>query len=79
MQKQARITSKGQITVPREVRRVLGVRAGDRLLFETDGKGVRVRPVRNKSAFSKYRGIGNPGIRSGKKNIRRWLREMRGQ
>lgn len=79
MQKQARITSKGQITVPREVRRVLGVRAGDRLLFETDGKGVRVRPVRSKSAFSKYRGIGNPGIRSGKKNIRRWLREMRGQ
>jgi AbrB family looped-hinge helix DNA binding protein len=79
MQKQARITSKGQITVPREVRRVLGVRAGDRLLFESDGKGVRVRPVRSKSAFSKYRGIGNPGIRSGKKNIRRWLREMRGQ
>jgi AbrB family looped-hinge helix DNA binding protein len=79
VQKQARITSKGQITVPREVRRVLGVRAGDRLLFETDGKGVRVRPVRNKSAFSKYRGIGNPGIRPGKKNIRRWLREMRGQ
>jgi AbrB family looped-hinge helix DNA binding protein len=79
MQKQARITSKGQITVPREVRRVLGVRAGDRLLFESDGKGVRIRPVRSKSAFSKYRGIGNPGIRSGKKNIRRWLREMRGQ
>jgi antitoxin PrlF len=62
VQKQARITSKGQITVPREVRRVLGVRAGDRLLFESDGKGVRVRPVRSKSAFSKYRGIGNPGI-----------------
>ena len=79
MQKQARITSKGQITVPREVRRVLGVRAGDRLLFESDGKGVRVWPVRSKSAFSKYRGIGNPGIRSGKKNVRRWLREMRGQ
>lgn len=79
MQKQARITSKGQITVPREVRRVLGVRAGDRLLFESDGKDVRVRPVRNKSAFSKYRGIGNPGIRSGRKSISRWLREMRGQ
>lgn len=79
MQKQARITSKGQITVPREVRRVLGVRAGDRLLFESDGKDVRVRPVRNKSAFSKYRGIGNPGIRSGRKSISRWLREMREQ
>ena len=79
MQKQARITSKGQITVPLEVRRVLGVQAGDRLLFESDGKGVRVPPVRGKSAFSKYRAIGNAGIRSGKKNVRRWLREMRGQ
>jgi hypothetical protein len=48
-------------------------------MFESDGKGVRVRPVRSQSAFSKYRAIGNPGIRSGKKNIRRWLREMRGQ
>jgi AbrB family looped-hinge helix DNA binding protein len=79
VQKQAKLTSKGQVTVPREVRRFLGVGAGDRLMFESDGKGVRVRPVRSQSAFSKYRAIGNPGIRSGKKNIRRWLREMRGQ
>lgn len=79
MQKQATITSKGQITVPREVRRVLGVRSGDKLLFESDGKGVRVRPVRSKSAFSKYRAIGNPEIPSGRKNVRKWLRGMRGQ
>jgi antitoxin PrlF len=79
MQKQARITSKGQITVPREVRRALGVRSGDKLLFESDEKGVRVRPVRSRSAFSKYRGIGNPEIPSGRKNIRQWLRRMRGQ
>jgi AbrB family looped-hinge helix DNA binding protein len=79
MQKQARITSKGQITVPREVRRVLGVRTGDRLLFESDGKGIRVRPIRNKSTFSKYRGIGNPGIGSGRNSISSWLRKLRGQ
>jgi AbrB family looped-hinge helix DNA binding protein len=79
MQKQATITSKGQITVPGEVRRFLGVRAGDRLIFESDGTGVRVRPVRNDSAFFKYRGIGNPRIGSGKKNISRWLREQRGK
>jgi antitoxin PrlF len=79
MQKQARITSKGQITVPREVRRILGVRVGDRLLFESDGKGIRVRPVRSRSSFSKYRGIGNPGIGSGRRSIARWLRELRGQ
>lgn len=79
MQKQATITSKGQITVPREIRRALGVRSGDKLLFESDGKGIRVRPVRNQSAFSKYRGIGNPEIPSGRKSITKWLRGMRGQ
>ena len=57
MKKAARITSKGQITVPHEMRRALGVRPGDKLLFERDGVGVRVRPVRAKSPFEKYRGI----------------------
>jgi AbrB family looped-hinge helix DNA binding protein len=79
MQKQAKITSKGQVTVPLEVRQMLGVRAGDKLMFENDENGIRVRPVRSQSAFSKYRGIGNPGIGSGRKNISRWLREMRGE
>ena len=79
MQRQATLTSKGQITVPREVRRLLGVRTGDRLLFESDEKGVRVRPVRTQSAFSKYRGLGNPGLRPGRRSIRKWLRGMRGE
>ena len=79
MQKQATITSKGQITVPLEMRRILGVRAGDKLMFEDDETGVRVRPVRSQSTFSKYRGIGNPGIGPGRKGIARWLREMRGE
>jgi AbrB family looped-hinge helix DNA binding protein len=79
MEKQAKITSKGQITVPRDVRRLLGVQAGDRLLFESDAEGVRIRPLRSTPAFSKYRGIGNRGIGSGKKNINRWLRDLRGQ
>jgi hypothetical protein len=48
-------------------------------MFESDGKNVRVRPVRSKSAFFKYRGIGNPGIGSGKKNITRWLDDLRGK
>ncbi|HME32945.1 MAG TPA: AbrB/MazE/SpoVT family DNA-binding domain-containing protein [Terriglobales bacterium] len=79
MQKEAKITSKGQITVPHEVRRLLGVQSGDRLMFESDEAGVRVRPVRSKSPFAKYRGIGNPGIPSGRSAIRRWVRETRGR
>jgi len=35
----ARVTSKGQITIPREIRKKLGLRAGDKVLFvEEDGK-----------------------------------------
>lgn len=79
MQKQAKITSKGQITVPLEVRRILGVRAGDKLMFENDETGVRVRPVRSQSTFAKYRGIGNPGIGAGRKGIADWIKELRGE
>jgi antitoxin PrlF len=78
MKKQAKVTSKGQVTVPREIRRRLGVRAGDRLLFEDDGDGVRVTAVRKDSVFEKYAGIGNPGIGKGRKAIQKWLRELRG-
>jgi AbrB family looped-hinge helix DNA binding protein len=75
MKKAARITSKGQITIPHEIRRALGVLPGDKLLFETDGVSVRVRPVRTKSPFEKYRGIGRPGIARGKKAVVEWVRK----
>jgi antitoxin PrlF len=77
MKKLARITSKGQITVPHEIRRALGVGAGDRLLFEKDGAEVRVRPVRTKSAFEKYRGIAGSGAPRGRKAVVRWVRNLR--
>ncbi len=79
MQKQARITSKGQITVPHEIRRLLGVKAGDHLIFESDGKRTQVRPVRSSSPFKKYRGIGNGSAASGRKAILQSIRELRGR
>ena len=78
MQKPAKITSKGQITIPRDVRRMLGVRPGDRLLFESDEQGIRVRPLLTESPFAKFRGIGNPGISSGRDGVNAWLRKLRG-
>ena len=78
MKMQAKITSKGQITIPKEVRRRLGVRAGDRLQFEEDGNSMRVTAVREQSPFSKYVGIGNPEIGKGRKAIQKWMRELRG-
>lgn len=36
------MTSKGQVTVPVEIRRRLGLRPGDKVRFEDDGSTVRV-------------------------------------
>jgi AbrB family looped-hinge helix DNA binding protein len=79
MQRQAKITSKGQITLPLEIRRLLGVQAGDKVLFESGGNGVRVRPVRAVSPFESCRGIGNPGIGPGREAVARWVRNLRGE
>ena len=43
MQMMSKGTSKGQVTLPKEVREKLGVRAGDSLVYEFDGNAVRVR------------------------------------
>jgi AbrB family looped-hinge helix DNA binding protein len=74
-----KMTSKGRITVPLEIRRRLGMRAGEHLSFDEDGKGVSVTVVRKESPFKKYRGIENPGIGKGRKSIQKWLRELRGE
>ena len=79
LKKKARLTSKGQITVPHEIRRALGVRPGDSLIFEQDGAAVRVTPARVGSRFEKFRGIGNPGLPSGRKALLRHLRTLRGR
>ena len=78
-EKTAKISAKGQITVPNEVRRALGVGAGDRLGFEEVDGEMRIVPIRAGSPFARYRGIGNPQIGSGKKAILEWLRGQRGE
>ena len=38
----ARVMSKGQVTIPKDVRAALGVETGDRVTFIVDGTNVRV-------------------------------------
>ena len=38
----ARVMSKGQVTIPKNVRAALGVETGDRVTFIVDGTNVRV-------------------------------------
>ena len=38
----ARVMSKGQVTIPKNVRAALGIESGDRITFIVDGNNVRV-------------------------------------
>jgi AbrB family looped-hinge helix DNA binding protein len=51
MRKAATLSSKNQLTIPREVRAALGLKAGETVVFhiEDDGHGPRVALYRNKS------------------------------
>ena len=46
------VTSKGQVTIPVEFRRMLGITEGTAVDFEFDGKGLRLVPVKHR-AFSR--------------------------
>lgn len=41
----ATLTSKGQVTIPAEVRQRLGLKSGDKLAFEIEDDQVRIKPV----------------------------------
>jgi len=40
------ITSKGQVTIPKEIREALGLKTGDRVTFVADGDKAILFPVR---------------------------------
>jgi len=41
----ATLTSKGQVTIPKEIREALGLKTGDRLVFQLVAEGVvEIRP-----------------------------------
>jgi AbrB family looped-hinge helix DNA binding protein len=76
----AKVTSKGQITVPVVIRRFLGVKPGDNIRFEQQEGGIRVVRDADDNPFEKWRGIGTgfPIEGKGREAIVRFFREMRG-
>ena len=78
----SKVTSKGRLTIPLEVRKRLGIKPGDELEFVT-GKAATIvrRARRRKNPFDQWfdqwkdRFGGFPG---GIDEINAWIREMRG-
>jgi AbrB family looped-hinge helix DNA binding protein len=71
------VSSKGQVTVPQEIRTRLGLREGDRLEFIIEGDRTIIRPARNlTNPFEAYIGALDtfPG---GAAEINAWIAELR--
>jgi antitoxin PrlF len=73
----ATVTSKGQVTIPIEIRSRLGLKEGDRLAFINDGGEIILRLDRGqKNPFAAYAGALGP-IKGGTKAINAWEAELR--
>jgi antitoxin PrlF len=74
--KTSSVSSKGQVTIPQEVRIRMGLREGDRVEFVVENGQTILRPARgHKSRFDKYVGA-LPYFKS-IDEINAWVREMR--
>lgn len=73
------VTSKGQVTIPQDVRETLGIRAGDEVTFVEAEDGYRIEKVAPRTAdgedpFETYRGIADSGESMGER-----MRRLRGE
>jgi antitoxin PrlF len=76
MKHSSTISSKGQVTVPQEIRARVGLSAGDRVEFAVENGKILFRPLRSEdNPFEKYRGA-LKHFRS-RKEIKAWMRELR--
>jgi antitoxin PrlF len=75
--KSSTISSKGQVTVPQEIRNRLGLSPGDRIEFVIEGDLTVIRPFRSEEdPFEKYRGVLGP-FPGGEEGIKAWIDDMR--
>jgi AbrB family looped-hinge helix DNA binding protein len=71
------ITSKGQLTVPQEIRKRLGLAPGDRVEFVMEPDRTVIRPARAEAnPFQKFIGILGP-FPGGEEGIKAWIDDMR--
>lgn len=76
----ARVMSKGQVTIPKNVRNALGIDTGDRVTFIVDGSNVRVV---NSAVYAlmqfqeQMRGEGKKAGLMSEEDVADWITESR--
>ncbi|NPA40979.1 MAG: AbrB/MazE/SpoVT family DNA-binding domain-containing protein [Aquificae bacterium] len=61
-----RVSSRYQIVIPREVRNKLGIKEGDRIVFEIEGDTIKIRKVKdflNLAGILKDKSVSHRNIR----------------
>ncbi len=77
MKNSSTISRKGQITVPQEIRKRLGLEPGDRVEFVIEEGRTVIRPHHSEvNPFEKYIGILGP-FPGGEEGIKAWIDDMR--
>lgn len=76
MRARATVTSKGQVTIPLEIRRRLGLEKGDSVDFIVEDGVTIIRPATaSNNPFAAYAGV--LGAFEGVDEVNSWLRDLR--
>ncbi len=76
MQRSSTISSKGQITVPLEIRQRLGLKEGDRVEFVSEDGRTIIRPAQlGSNVFEQY--VGALEAFENKQQINEWVASLR--
>lgn len=70
----SRVTKKGQVTIPKEVREELGIRPGDEIEFIETKRGYQIKKEREDNPFEKWRGTADT-----EKSVSERMTELRGE
>ena len=76
MTRSSTISSKGQITIPLEIRNRLGLKSGDRVEFVVEDNRTTIRPARGpENPFLKY--VGALPAFSNVREVNAWVQSLR--
>jgi antitoxin PrlF len=77
--RKTKITFKGQVTIPKEIREALTIQEGDSVIFEVQGDHAVLKPLRKKSLADFYGVLPATRPYPGSEAIRREVRHKIGK
>jgi AbrB family looped-hinge helix DNA binding protein len=74
----AKITFKGQVTIPKEIREALTIQEGDTVIFEVEGDHAVLKPLKKKPLADFYGALPTTRPYPGSESIRKEVQHKMG-